>query len=77
MMNQNNLFNYLINLIMENIKIQSTVYPEQQPSFNEWAKELRVGIAYNTSKLTDRAQDMMNLWDDQAITKYLKHAKLN
>jgi hypothetical protein len=62
---------------MENIKTQSTVYPDKQLSFTDWAKELRVGIAYNRSKLTDRAQDMMNLWDDQAISKYLKHVKLN
>jgi hypothetical protein len=61
---------------MENIKIQSTVYPEQQPSFNEWAKELRVGIAYNTSKLTDKAQDMMNLWDRERQVKYLKQLTL-
>jgi hypothetical protein len=62
---------------MENIKTQSTVYPDKQLSFTDWAKELRVGIAYNRSKLTDKAQDMMNLWDDQAISKYLKHVKLN
>lgn len=62
---------------MKNIKTQSTVYPDKQLSFTDWAKELRVGIAYNRSKLTDKAQDMMNLWDDQAISKYLKHVKLN
>ena len=61
---------------MENIKTQSTVYPDKQLSFTDWAKELRVGIAYNTSKLTDRAQDMMNLWDRERQVKYLKQLTL-
>lgn len=61
---------------MENIKIQSTVVPEEQLSFEQWAKELRVGIAYNTAKLTDKANDMMSLWDDQTVVKYIKKLKL-
>lgn len=61
---------------MENIKTQSTVYPDQQLTFEQWAKELRVGIAYNTSKLTDKASHMMSLWDDQAIIKHAKKVKL-
>jgi hypothetical protein len=61
---------------MENIKIQSTVVPEQQLSFTEWARELKVGIAYNRSKLTDKAQDMMNLWDRERQVKYLKQLTL-
>jgi hypothetical protein len=61
---------------MENIKTQSTVYPDKQLSFTDWAKELRVGIAYNRSKLTDKAQDMMNLWDRERQLKYLKQLTL-
>lgn len=60
---------------MDNIKIKSTVLPEEQLTFEQWAKELRVGIAYNTAKLTDKANHMMSLWDDQSIIKHIK--KLN
>ena len=62
---------------MENIKTQSTVYPDQQLSFEQWAKELRVGIAYNASRLTDKAHQMMSLWDDQAVIKHVKNLKLS
>lgn len=61
---------------MENIKIKSTVYPDKQLSFNEWAKELRVGITYNTSRLTDKANQMMSLWDEERQVKYLKQLNL-
>lgn len=61
---------------MENIKIQSTVVPQEQLTHEEWAKQLRVSILWNRSKTTDKAHQMMNLWDDQAITKYVKKLKL-
>lgn len=60
---------------MENIKIQSTVYPEQQLTHEQWSKELKVGIRYNTSKLTDKASHMMSLWDARDMIKYTR--KLN
>jgi len=60
---------------MENIKTQSTVYPDKQLSFNEWAKELRVGIAYNASKLTDKAHEMMSMYNDNNMSKYIKNIK--
>jgi len=61
---------------MENIKIQSTVQPDKHLSFEQWAKELRVSIRWNSSKLTDKSQQMMNLWDQERQTKYLKRLNL-
>ena len=61
---------------MENIKIQRTVYPEQRPSLEQWRAEFRVGIRYSTSKFTDRAQQMMSLWDEQTLLNYVKRIKL-
>jgi hypothetical protein len=57
---------------MENIKIKSTVYPDKQISFNEWAGEFRVSVACNTSKLTDKANEMMSLWDEKRRVKHMK-----
>lgn len=61
---------------MENIKIQSTAYPEQRLSLEQWRAEFRVGIRHSTSKFTDRAQQMMSLWDDKTLSTYVKRLKL-
>jgi hypothetical protein len=61
---------------MENIKIKSTAYPKKQLTQEQWFKELRVGIRWNASKLTDRSQQMMNLWDQERQVKYLKQLTL-
>lgn len=61
---------------MENIKIQSTVYPDVQLTEQQWKEEFKVGIMYNTAKLTDRANHMMSLWDDDAVIKHAKNLKL-
>lgn len=36
-------------------KIQSKVFPENQPSFEEWCKEFNVGITYN--KFNSKAKE--------------------
>ena len=54
------------------IKTQSTVTPEEQLTYEEWAKENKVGIAWNNHKSTDKSHSMMSLWDDQAMSKYIK-----
>lgn len=61
---------------MENIKIQSTAYPEQRLSLEQWRAEFRVGIRHSTSKFTDKAQQMMSLWDDKTLSTYVKRLKL-
>lgn len=61
---------------MENIKTQSTVVPTEQPSLEQWMKQFRVGILHNTSKLTDKANQMMSLWDDQTMNRYYKKLKV-
>lgn len=61
---------------MENIKIQSTAYPEQRLSLEQWRAEFKVGIRHSTSKFTDRAQQMMSLWDAQTLSNYVKRLKV-
>ena len=61
---------------MENIKTQSTVVPKEQLSLNEWMKQFRVGILCNRSKTTDKAGEMMSLWDSQTVNNYYKKLKL-
>lgn len=61
---------------MENIKIQSTVYPKQRLTEDQWRAEFRVGIRFSTSKFTDRAQQMMSLWNEQTFLNYVKRLKL-
>lgn len=61
---------------MENIKIQSTAYPDQTLTLDQWKAEFKVGIRHSTSKFTDRAQQMMSLWDSQTLSRYVKRLKL-
>ena len=61
---------------MENIKIQSSTVPSEQLTYEEWAKQLRVGILWNSNKLTDKASQMMSLWDEQTISRYIKKLKV-
>lgn len=61
---------------MENIKIQSTVVPDEQLTEQQWSEKFRVGILCNSSKLTDKANQMMSLWDEQTITNYIKKLKV-
>jgi hypothetical protein len=61
---------------MENIKIQSTVVPDEQLTEQQWSEKFRVGILWNSSKLTDKANQMMSLWDEQTITNYIKKLKV-
>ncbi len=61
---------------MESIKIQSSTVPSEQLTYEEWAKELKVGILWNSNKLTDKASQMMSLWDDRTITNYIKKLKV-
>lgn len=57
---------------MEDIKIQSTTVPEEQLTYEEWAKQLRVSVLWNRSKLTDKASQMMSLWDNKNMSKHIK-----
>ena len=47
---------------MESIKLLRTIQPEQQPSLAQWLTEFKVGS--RTPKYSDRAKDMMKLWED-------------
>ena len=47
---------------MEKIKLLKTVLPDHQPTINEWLHEFKCGS--RTPKFSDRAKDMMRLWED-------------
>jgi hypothetical protein len=62
---------------MENIKIKSTVVPNEQLTYNEWTKRFNVSVLCNyTSKLTDRADQMMSSWDNKIVIKHIKKLKV-
>lgn len=58
------------------IKTQSTVTPDEQLTYEQWAAEHKVGIAWNSSKSTDKAHNMMSLYDQQSIAKHAKQITL-
>jgi hypothetical protein len=57
------------------IRTQSTVTPEEQLSYEQWAAANRVGIAIQNRQGVHKAQSMMQLWDEDKHMNYYK--KLN
>lgn len=61
---------------MVEIKIRSTVTPEEQLSYEQWAAANRVGIAIQNRQGVHQAQSMMQLWDEERHMDYYKKLKL-
>ncbi len=57
------------------IRTQSTVTPEEQLDYQEWAAINRVGIAIEHREGIHNGQSMMQLWDQDKHMDYYK--KLN
>jgi hypothetical protein len=57
------------------IRTQSTVTPEEQLDYQEWAAINRVGIAIEHREGIHNGQSMMQLWDQDRHMDYYK--KLN
>lgn len=57
---------------MENIKIQKTVYPEQQLTEDEWKQYTKASSAYVDKTPIYNANDMMRDYDQDRLNKYYK-----
>jgi hypothetical protein len=57
---------------MENLKLQSTVLPEEQLTYDQWAKHTKVSINWHSKESIYNATSMMKLWDDRRIINYIK-----
>lgn len=57
------------------IRTQSTVTPEEQLTYEQWAAANNVGIAVEHKEGIYNAQSMMQLWDEERHMQYYK--KLN
>jgi len=56
---------------MENIKVQSQIKPENQPSFEEWTKEFKVSSTYNrfeTKNVQIRQKSLLDKFVDQNLS---------
>ena len=62
---------------MVEIKIRSTVTPEEQLSYEQWAAANRVGIAIQNRQGVHQAQSMMQLWDEERHMDYYKNLKIS
>lgn len=59
------------------IRTQSTVTPEEQLSYEQWAAANRVGIAIQNRQGIHRAQSMMQLWDEEKHMDYYKNLNIS
>jgi hypothetical protein len=59
---------------MENIS--HTVYPDQQLSFDEWAKETKASSAYIDRTPIYNANKMNKEYDEDKLNKYFKQLML-
>ena len=59
------------------IRTQSTVTPEEQLSYEQWAAANRVGIAIQNRQGIHKAQSMMQLWDEDKHMNYYKNIKIS
>lgn len=58
------------------IKLRSTITPEERLSEEEWKAEYRIGIAIEDRQGIHNAQSIMQLWDEDKHMKYYKNLKL-
>jgi hypothetical protein len=53
---------------MTKLKVRS-IYPENQPSYNEWCEEFKFGTRYQKREGIENANRIMELWDSYMNTK--------
>jgi hypothetical protein len=58
------------------IRTQSTITPEEQLTYEQWAAEHNVGIAVERREGIHNGQSMMKLWDEEKHMKYYKNLNL-
>ena len=59
------------------IRTQSTITPEEELSYAEWAAANNVGIAVERREGIHNGQSMMQLWDEQRQMKYYKNLNIS
>ena len=59
------------------IRTQSTITPEEQLTYEQWAAANNVGIAIERREGIHNGQSMMQLWDEQKQMQYYKNLKLS
>lgn len=58
------------------IRTQSTITPEEQLTYEQWAAANNVGIAVERREGIHNGQSMMQLWDQEKHMKYYKNLNL-
>jgi hypothetical protein len=59
------------------IRTQSTVTPDEQLTYEQWAAANKVGIAIQNRQGVHKAQSMMQLWDEDRHMEYYKRLKIS
>jgi hypothetical protein len=59
------------------IRTQSTVTPEEQLTYEQWAAANKVSIAFEDREGIYNGQSMMKLWDEERHMKYYKNLKIS
>jgi hypothetical protein len=59
------------------IRTQSTVTPDEQLTYEQWAAEHKVGIAVEHKEGIHNAHSMMQLWDENKHMEYYKKLKIS
>ena len=59
------------------IRTQSTVTPEEQLTYEQWAAANKVGIAIKNRQGIYNGQSMMQLWDEERHMEYYKKLNLS
>lgn len=59
------------------IRTQSTVTPEEQLTYEQWAAANKVSIAFESKEGLYNAQSMMKLWDEERHMQYYKNLKIS
>jgi hypothetical protein len=59
------------------IRTQSTITPEEQLTYEQWAAANNVGIAVERREGVYNGQLMMQLWDEEKHMNYYKNLKIS
>jgi hypothetical protein len=59
------------------IRTMSTVTPEEQLTYEQWAAVNKVSIAFEDREGIHKGQSMMKLWDEERHMKYYKNLKIS
>ena len=58
------------------IKLRSTVTPEDRLTEDQWKAEYKIGIAIENREGIHNAQSIMQLWDERTMCTYIKNKNI-